>query len=146
LQLTTPDGGSLNPDVSIYSYLPRWETDPLTAGALWSFNYFFFNRTLKKVLFFAVVARRCVRCVCARGVRALRVCGVRACVRACVRVRGMWWRQRLGSPHATRRRVFVPARPSVGYYYLPLSPLPRMHASLSPASTCGDASFRVFVC
>ena len=46
--------------MAIYSYLPRWDTDPLTAGALWSFNYLFYNKALKKVLFFAVVARRYV--------------------------------------------------------------------------------------
>jgi hypothetical protein len=50
----------INPDVAVFSYLPKWDTDPLNAGALWSFNFFFYNRALKKVLFLAVVARRCV--------------------------------------------------------------------------------------
>jgi hypothetical protein len=49
----------------VYSYLPDWDSDPLSAGALWSFNYFFVNRNEKKLLFFACVGRRCViwRCV-----------------------------------------------------------------------------------
>lgn len=40
-------------DTDIYSYNPDLDSDPFaTDGALWSFNYFFFNKKLKRILFF----------------------------------------------------------------------------------------------
>jgi len=37
----------------IYSYIPDLESDPFTEdGVIWSFNYFFYNRTLKRIIFF----------------------------------------------------------------------------------------------
>ncbi len=32
--------------------------DPFSDGALWSFNYFFFNKDLKRICFFTCLARR----------------------------------------------------------------------------------------
>jgi len=43
---------------SIYSYIPDVESSPFGENSLWSFNYFFFNKSLKRVLFFT--------CSCAR--------------------------------------------------------------------------------
>nr|CAD2184285.1 unnamed protein product [Meloidogyne enterolobii] len=38
----------------IYSYIPQYCGDPFTEdGCIWSFNFFFFNKTLKRFLFFA---------------------------------------------------------------------------------------------
>lgn len=52
----------------VYSYLSDLSDDPLSEGQMyewreglrtsWSFNYFFYNKELKKVLFFACTARR----------------------------------------------------------------------------------------
>jgi len=40
-------------DCSIYSYNPDLESDPFgEEGSLWSFNYFFFNQKLKRIVFF----------------------------------------------------------------------------------------------
>jgi len=37
----------------IYSYIPDLANDPFTEdGVLWSFNYFFYNRALKRIVFF----------------------------------------------------------------------------------------------
>eukprot|EP00026_Physarum_polycephalum_P014867 Phypoly_transcript_15431.p1 GENE.Phypoly_transcript_15431~~Phypoly_transcript_15431.p1 ORF type:complete len:280 (+),score=35.35 Phypoly_transcript_15431:89-841(+) len=37
----------------IYSYVPDTNTGPFTEdGVIWSFNYFFYNRTLKRIVFF----------------------------------------------------------------------------------------------
>jgi len=37
----------------IYSYIPDLESDPFTEdGVIWSFNYFFYNRSLKRIIFF----------------------------------------------------------------------------------------------
>lgn len=45
------------PECEIYSYNPDSEVDPLLEkGAIWSFNFFFYNRKLKRVLGF--------RCCC----------------------------------------------------------------------------------
>ena len=41
----------------VYSYLSDLSDDPLSEGQIWSFNYFFYNKELKKVLFFACTAR-----------------------------------------------------------------------------------------
>ncbi|XP_071785565.1 repressor of RNA polymerase III transcription MAF1 homolog [Asterias amurensis] len=45
----------INPnECEIYSYNPDLESDPFgEEGVLWSFNYFFFNKKLKRILFFA---------------------------------------------------------------------------------------------
>lgn len=47
-------------DCSIYSYIPDVESSPFVSEgqSLWSFNYFMFNKNLKRVLFFT--------CACAR--------------------------------------------------------------------------------
>lgn len=42
----------------IYSYIPDVESSPFGEGSLWSFNYFMFNKSLKRVLFFTC---SCVR-------------------------------------------------------------------------------------
>jgi hypothetical protein len=42
----------------IYSYVPDMEEDPFSDGALWSFNYFFFNKELKRIIYFTCVATR----------------------------------------------------------------------------------------
>jgi hypothetical protein len=40
-------------DCEIYSYNPDRESDPFgEEGSLWSFNYFWYNRKLKRILFF----------------------------------------------------------------------------------------------
>jgi len=40
-------------DCQIFSYNPDMESDPFgEAGCLWSFNYFFFNKELKRIVFF----------------------------------------------------------------------------------------------
>lgn len=38
-------------DCEVYSYSPDMEGDPFTEGCLWSFNHFFLNKSLKRVLF-----------------------------------------------------------------------------------------------
>jgi len=38
----------------VYSYMPDHLDDPFTEeGIVWSFNYFFYNRTLKRILYFS---------------------------------------------------------------------------------------------
>ena len=49
----------------VYSYAPRWDSDPLVAGALWSFNFFFYNRAAKKVVVFYATARSTMSAVAA---------------------------------------------------------------------------------
>eukprot|EP00794_Sanderia_malayensis_P018612 gene18612-20489_t len=40
-------------DCTIYSYNPDLESDPFgEEGSLWSFNYFFFNKRMKRIVFF----------------------------------------------------------------------------------------------
>ncbi|KAJ2065374.1 RNA polymerase III-inhibiting protein maf1 [Coemansia aciculifera] len=42
----------------VYSYMPAMESDPYEdEGPVWSFNYFFFNKSLKRIVFFTC---RCV--------------------------------------------------------------------------------------
>eukprot|EP01111_Echinosteliopsis_oligospora_P016233 TRINITY_DN6655_c4_g1_i1.p1 TRINITY_DN6655_c4_g1~~TRINITY_DN6655_c4_g1_i1.p1 ORF type:complete len:188 (+),score=43.20 TRINITY_DN6655_c4_g1_i1:35-565(+) len=37
----------------IYSYVPNLTSDPFTeAGIIWSFNYFFYGKTVKRIIFF----------------------------------------------------------------------------------------------
>ncbi|KAE9611740.1 hypothetical protein Lal_00011847 [Lupinus albus] len=41
------------PDCEIYGYVPDSEADPLwERGAIWSFNFFFYNRKLKRIVTF----------------------------------------------------------------------------------------------
>ncbi|KAJ2827734.1 RNA polymerase III-inhibiting protein maf1, partial [Coemansia furcata] len=45
-------------DCDVYSYTPAMESDPYEdEGPVWSFNYFFFNKSLKRIVFFTC---RCV--------------------------------------------------------------------------------------
>ena len=42
-------------DSEIYSYVPDLDSDPFAEnGSIWTFNYFFYNRKLKKIVFFTV--------------------------------------------------------------------------------------------
>lgn len=44
-------------DCEVYSYVPDMEEDPFSEGVnLWTFNYFFFNRSLKRILYFTCIA------------------------------------------------------------------------------------------
>uniref|UniRef100_A0A0N5C8I8 Repressor of RNA polymerase III transcription MAF1 n=1 Tax=Strongyloides papillosus TaxID=174720 RepID=A0A0N5C8I8_STREA len=44
---------------SIFSLIPSYEKDPFTEnGCIWSFNYFFRNKTMKRILFFSCRAMR----------------------------------------------------------------------------------------
>lgn len=43
-------------DCEIYSYVPDMEEDPFSEGNLWTFNFFFFNKTLKRILYFTCIA------------------------------------------------------------------------------------------
>jgi len=41
------------PKCDIYSYIPDIASDPFTEeGTIWSFNYFFYNRILKRIIYF----------------------------------------------------------------------------------------------
>ncbi|KAJ2120095.1 RNA polymerase III-inhibiting protein maf1 [Coemansia sp. RSA 720] len=45
-------------ECDVYSYMPDPESDPYEAeGPVWSFNYFFLNRNLKRIVFFTC---RCI--------------------------------------------------------------------------------------
>eukprot|EP00249_Psilotum_nudum_P014915 c25065_g1_i2 orf=605-1291(-) len=45
-------------DCDVYSYMPDFEADPFAErGTIWSFNYFFYNWKLKRILYFSC---RCV--------------------------------------------------------------------------------------
>lgn len=47
------------PLCTIYSYIPDYNSDPFTEdGCIWSFNYLFYNKSLKRFLFFACRALR----------------------------------------------------------------------------------------
>ncbi|XP_073104590.1 uncharacterized protein [Elaeis guineensis] len=51
-------------ECEIYSYNPDFDGDPfLEKGAIWSFNFFFYNRKLKRVVSFRCC---CIRCFCLR--------------------------------------------------------------------------------
>mmetsp|Transcript_2345 Transcript_2345/g.5719 ORF Transcript_2345/g.5719 Transcript_2345/m.5719 type:complete len:238 (-) Transcript_2345:308-1021(-) len=44
-------------DCDIYSYIPNLDTDPFgEEGMLWSFNYFLYNKKLKRIVFFRTTA------------------------------------------------------------------------------------------
>ena len=42
--------------------MPDGESDPFSEGALWSFNYFFFNKKLKRIVYLSCVARSRLQC------------------------------------------------------------------------------------
>ena len=44
-------------DCDVYSYVPDLDSDPFSDGILWSFNFFFFNKHLKRIVYFTCVAR-----------------------------------------------------------------------------------------
>ncbi|KAJ2620766.1 RNA polymerase III-inhibiting protein maf1 [Coemansia sp. RSA 1694] len=45
-------------DCDVYSYMPAMESDPYEdEGPVWSFNYFFVNKSLKRIVFFTC---RCI--------------------------------------------------------------------------------------
>lgn len=45
-------------ECEVYSYVPDLDSDPFsTDGILWSFNFFFFNKSLKRIVYFTCVAR-----------------------------------------------------------------------------------------
>jgi hypothetical protein len=49
-------------DCDIYSYNPDLNSDPFgEPGSLWSFNYFFYNRKLKRIVFFTCRAVKYVK-------------------------------------------------------------------------------------
>jgi len=41
----------------VYSYVPEYESDPLSDRTLWSFNYFLYNKAQKKILYFTCTSR-----------------------------------------------------------------------------------------
>lgn len=43
-------------ECEVYRYIPDLD-DPFSEGSLWSFNYFFFNKALKRIIFFTCIAR-----------------------------------------------------------------------------------------
>jgi len=43
-------------ECDIYSYVPDMEEDPFSDGNIWTFNYFFFNKSLKRILYFTCIA------------------------------------------------------------------------------------------
>ena len=43
-------------DCDCYSYVPDYNDDPLCEGAIWSFNFFFVNKELKRICYFTCVA------------------------------------------------------------------------------------------
>ena len=45
-------------DCQIFSYNPDVEASPFGEHSIWSFNYFMFNKTLKRVLFFTASCAR----------------------------------------------------------------------------------------
>ncbi|ETV98259.1 hypothetical protein H310_08975 [Aphanomyces invadans] len=49
-------------DCEVYSYIPDMDgcSDPFSDGTLWSFNYFFYNKELKKILYFTCMSRSAV--------------------------------------------------------------------------------------
>ncbi|KAI9906431.1 hypothetical protein PsorP6_003143 [Peronosclerospora sorghi] len=62
-------------ECDVYSYIPDMDSDPFSDGNLyvettgihfwiprWSFNYFFYNKMQKKVLYFTCICKGCVGC------------------------------------------------------------------------------------
>ena len=46
--------------LALRSYVPEMQGDPFS-DSLWSFNYFFFNAKLKRILYFTCVSRQAGR-------------------------------------------------------------------------------------
>lgn len=44
-------------ECDVYSYVPDMEEDPFSDGNIWTFNYFFFNKSLKRILYFTCIAK-----------------------------------------------------------------------------------------
>mmetsp|Transcript_25022 Transcript_25022/g.75122 ORF Transcript_25022/g.75122 Transcript_25022/m.75122 type:complete len:238 (+) Transcript_25022:197-910(+) len=44
-------------ECEVYTYVPDLDTDPLSEGCIWSFNYFFFNKQLKRIVYLSCVAK-----------------------------------------------------------------------------------------
>ncbi|GAB9469006.1 Rna polymerase iii transcription repressor [Globisporangium polare] len=44
-------------ECEVYSYIPDMDSDPFSDGTLWSFNYFFYNRNQKKILYFTCMSK-----------------------------------------------------------------------------------------
>ncbi|CAK4618025.1 hypothetical protein LEN26_011000 [Aphanomyces euteiches] len=46
-------------ECEVYSYIPDMDgcSDPFSDGTLWSFNYFFYNKEMKKILYFTCMSR-----------------------------------------------------------------------------------------
>ncbi|CEG35331.1 Mod5 protein sorting/negative effector of RNA Pol III synthesis [Plasmopara halstedii] len=44
-------------ECDVYSYIPDMDSDPFSDGNLWSFNYFFYNKMQKKVLYFTCLCK-----------------------------------------------------------------------------------------
>ncbi|ETN24086.1 hypothetical protein, variant 4 [Phytophthora nicotianae INRA-310] len=44
-------------ECDVYSYIPDMDSDPFSDGNLWSFNYFFYNKVQKKVLYFTCLCK-----------------------------------------------------------------------------------------
>jgi len=45
------------PECEIFSYVPDMESDPFSEGNLWSFNFFFHNKNMKKILYMTCLAK-----------------------------------------------------------------------------------------
>ncbi|KAF4316141.1 hypothetical protein BBO99_00007145 [Phytophthora kernoviae] len=44
-------------ECEVYSYIPDMDSDPFSDGNLWSFNYFFYNKVQKKILYFTCICK-----------------------------------------------------------------------------------------
>ena len=44
-------------ECEIFSYLPNMEDDPFSSSSLWSFNFFFVNKTLKRILYLTCICK-----------------------------------------------------------------------------------------
>lgn len=45
-------------ECEVFSYLPDMESDPFSDGNIWSFNYFFVNKQLKRIVYLTCMAKR----------------------------------------------------------------------------------------
>eukprot|EP00499_Haloplacidia_sp_CaronLabIsolate_P015193 CAMPEP_0196780676 /NCGR_PEP_ID=MMETSP1104-20130614/8387_1 /TAXON_ID=33652 /ORGANISM="Cafeteria sp., Strain Caron Lab Isolate" /LENGTH=247 /DNA_ID=CAMNT_0042150891 /DNA_START=40 /DNA_END=783 /DNA_ORIENTATION=+ len=54
----------------VLSYIPDMDKDPLSEGALWSFNYFFYNKDRKRIVYFTCKAMSKFRAFSAAKARA----------------------------------------------------------------------------
>lgn len=45
-------------ECEVFSYLPDMESDPFSEGNIWSFNYFFVNKQLKRIVYLTCMAKR----------------------------------------------------------------------------------------